>query len=91
MAVLLGLVLFALAQVALATVILIDGPSVRDPVYGRKLARLRKRLATDPGQPRPLTIVQVGSSRTAVGLRGREAEPWLAGQAERSAERSHGT
>ena len=79
-AVLLGLVLFALGQAALAAILLVDGLSVRDPVQGRKLGYLRRRLAVDAAEPRPLTVVQVGSSRTAVGLRGREVEPWLAGR-----------
>jgi hypothetical protein len=77
-AILLGLALFALCQGALAAIILIDGSSFRDPAHGRKLGYLDKRLAEIPDKPGPLTILQVGSSRTAAGLRGPAAEPWLA-------------
>jgi hypothetical protein len=42
-------------------------PQLRDPEYGRKLTRLRQRLAERP-HGRPL-IVALGSSRTSMGLR----------------------
>jgi hypothetical protein len=72
-AVLIGLALFLVGQVAVARAVLWDN-SLRDQDYAHKLALLRARLAASP---RPLTVVQVGSSRTVFGLRGGEAEPWL--------------
>jgi hypothetical protein len=79
-AVVLGLLLFGLLQAGLAAAVLLRGPAVRDPGHGRKLACLRKRLAAVSGTGRPLTIVQVGSSRTAAGLRGDQVEARLAGR-----------
>jgi hypothetical protein len=73
-AVLLGLVLFALAQVVLAQLIVCRGLALRDPAWAHKVGKLQQRLA---GSPRPLLVVQVGSSRTVCGLRGQVAEPWL--------------
>jgi hypothetical protein len=73
-AILLGLVLFALSQEG---IVVGDWPSLRDPCYGRKLARLKQRLTSSAGQDRPLCVVQIGSSRTIFGLRGQVAEPWL--------------
>jgi hypothetical protein len=72
-ALLVALAVFALTQAALAAGLL-RALSLCDPDHDRKLARLQARLRA---QPRPLTVVQVGSSRTAFGLRGREVEPWL--------------
>jgi hypothetical protein len=46
-------------------------PSARDPLFGRKLALLRQRLATEPD--RPLVLV-LGTSRSALGLRFDDAE-----------------
>jgi hypothetical protein len=64
---------FAALQVGLA--VAADWlPAVRDPVYADKVARLRARLA-DPG--RPFTVVMLGSSRTAYGLRGAVLEERL--------------
>lgn len=40
-------------------------PSLRDPEYGRRAARLKARVAENPG--RPLALV-VGSSRTSMGV-----------------------
>jgi hypothetical protein len=74
-ALLLGLALFVLAQVVLAVAVLRDGATVRDPAYGAKLQRLKRRLAASP---RPLLAVQLGSSRTAYGFWGLQAEPDLA-------------
>jgi hypothetical protein len=76
-AVLLGLALFVLSQAGFAVIVLSDAPSVREPPFGRKLALLKKRLTVESGQERPVTVVQVGSSRTAFGLRGQVAERWL--------------
>lgn len=64
-AVLWGVVLLGLSQLALA-VLLEVRPEIRDPEYGIKLARLRALLASAPG--RPLVLV-LGSSRAAMGFR----------------------
>ncbi|HKB38309.1 MAG TPA: hypothetical protein VKD72_17820 [Gemmataceae bacterium] len=64
-AVLSGLVLFALTQLGLGLAIALCLPSVRDPFYSQKAARLKRRLAADPA---PLTVVMLGSSRTAYGF-----------------------
>ncbi len=74
-AVLAGIALFALAQGVLAVAVMQAGLRVRDPAYAAKLERLKRRLA---GSPRPLLAVGLGSSRTAYGLDGTSAEPWLA-------------
>src|SRR5947209_3513628 len=76
-AVLAGLALFALVQVALAPLFLHRGLCLRDPAYGHKVRRLKERLA---GEPRPLLVVGIGSSRTLFGLRGEVAQPWLSEQ-----------
>jgi hypothetical protein len=73
-AVLVGLALFALVQVVLAPAVLRWGLCLRDPGYGHQVSRLKQRLAE---RPRPLLVVQVGSSRTLFGLRGQVAEPAL--------------
>jgi hypothetical protein len=41
-------------------------PGIRDPEYGRRVDRLRARLAENPGRP---SIVLIGSSRAAMGVR----------------------
>lgn len=41
-------------------------PTVRDPEYGRRLARVKERQAETAGRP---FVVMLGSSRTAMGLR----------------------
>lgn len=58
----------ALAVVALhaGMVALVADPRVRDPEYGRRLARLRDRAAENPGRP---LVVVVGSSRVTMGVR----------------------
>jgi hypothetical protein len=76
--VLCGLALFALGQAALAVQVLGGGLWVRDPNFAAKRARLQGRLARPAGAEKPALVVQVGSSRTVFGLRGQEAEPWLA-------------
>ncbi len=72
-ALLAGFVLFFLAQAVLSAWLL-RALNLSDPDHERKVSRLQGRLR---GQPRPFTVVQVGSSRTAFGLRGGEVEPWL--------------
>lgn len=57
-----ALLLHAVAVCALDVV----WPELRDPEYGRRVNRLRARVAEHPG--RPLVLV-VGSSRTAMGVR----------------------
>jgi hypothetical protein len=64
-AVLSGLVFFALMQLGLGLGIALCLPSVRDPFYSQKAARLKQRLAAEPA---PLTVVMLGSSRTAYGF-----------------------
>jgi hypothetical protein len=75
-AVLVGLVLVLLVQVGLALALEWYGSSLHDSIYGQKVRQLKHRLKTGPA--RPLLAVQVGSSRTLNGMRGRAAEPWLA-------------
>lgn len=41
-------------------------PALRDPEYGRRVARLKERLAENPGRP---LVVVIGSSRAAMGVR----------------------
>jgi hypothetical protein len=48
-----------------AVLLALQDPRVRDPEYGLRAARLRERLAENPG--RALVLV-VGSSRTAMGV-----------------------
>jgi hypothetical protein len=47
----------------------------RDPVFGYKAARLLRR--TVAAEVRPLTVVMLGTSRTAYGLQGRKLEERL--------------
>jgi hypothetical protein len=56
---------FACAQLGLALAMEHWRPELRDPEYGAKRARLRARLAENPG--RPLLLV-LGSSRTNLGI-----------------------
>jgi hypothetical protein len=55
-----------MAQVFLLFTLEYLRPELRDPEYGYKLARLRRRLAEAPGQP---LVLVLGSSRTLMGLR----------------------
>src|SRR5690242_16707864 len=48
----------------------------RDPVFGYKAARLRSR--TVASSVHPLTVVMLGTSRTAYGLQGKKLEEYLA-------------
>ncbi|HET6574675.1 MAG TPA: hypothetical protein VFG68_13795 [Fimbriiglobus sp.] len=41
-------------------------PRLRDPEYGKRLARVRARVAEYPGRP---LVLAIGSSRTAMGVR----------------------
>lgn len=50
-------------------------PRVRDPLYGDKFVKLRRRVA---GEPRPATVVMLGSSRTGLAFHGRRVEESLA-------------
>jgi hypothetical protein len=76
--VLLGLALFVLTQVVLVPATLLEWLPLRDPDHAHKVHLLRRRLETPVGSVRPLSVVQIGSSRTVYGLRGQVAEPWLA-------------
>jgi hypothetical protein len=75
-ALLAGLTTFLLTQAVLTAVVQL-GADLRDPPFTTRVSRLKGRLEASP---RPLTLVQVGSSRTIYGLRGGEAEPWLGEQ-----------
>jgi hypothetical protein len=70
-----GLLAFAAFQGGLAVAIECWLPELRDPDYAYKAALLRGRAGRGPD--RPLTVVMVGSSRTAFALQGArlEAEP----------------
>jgi hypothetical protein len=76
-AVLLGCGLFVLAQLLLAMCVQTRWSGLRDPDHDHKMCVLEARLVPEPGQPRPLSVVQFGSSRTVYGLRGQVAEPLL--------------
>jgi hypothetical protein len=52
---------------------------LRDPAFGFKSARLRRRLRPAAGQ-QPRLVVMLGSSHVADALRGRLVEPDLAGR-----------
>jgi hypothetical protein len=78
-AVLIGVGLFVLCQAALLAVLQDGRGPLCDPDFGHKMRLLRRRVAPEGGD-RPLCVVQLGTSRTAFGLRGRAAEPWLAGR-----------
>src|SRR5438552_1029215 len=62
-----GLACFVAAQLAFFLAAEQWQPKLRDPEYGRKLERLRSRLAENP-QARPL-ILTLGSSRVSMGIR----------------------
>ncbi len=66
---------FVALQVGLAVASRAWLPELHDPSYAYKAARLRARLAT---ADRPTTVVMLGSSRTAFGLRGMMLEDRLA-------------
>jgi hypothetical protein len=70
-----GFAAFVALQAGLSVVIERGLPELRDPWYADKAARLRRR-ARD-ASVRPLTVVVLGSSRTAYGLRASEMEPGL--------------
>jgi hypothetical protein len=74
-----GLTLFVVAQVALAGAVWGNwGPRLRDPNCAHKVRLLQARLQPRPNSPRPLSVVQIGSSRTVYGVRGQAVEPRLA-------------
>ena len=73
-AVLWGFVLFAVVQ----CVIGLSSeryPRIRDPLYGDKLVKLQRRFPT--GEPRPLTVLMLGSSRTGLAFHGKRIEQQL--------------
>lgn len=69
-----ALIGFVLLEAGLAVKVLRDPLLRRDDAWQRKLRRHRQRMKDDPT---PFVVAQVGSSRTAVGLCGEEAEPLL--------------
>lgn len=58
-------------------------PRLRDPLYGDKFAKLRKKLDAAPAGS--ATVVMLGSSRTGLAFHGWRAEQLLAAEAGRSA------
>lgn len=64
--VLTALLAFLALNVGLVAAMDFAFPQVRDPEYGRRVVRLQKRLAENPGRP---LVVAIGSSRTAMGVR----------------------
>ena len=62
-----GLVAFAVFQLGLAAVIETGAPEIRDPLYGRRLHLIQKRFRAQPEMP--WTVVMMGSSRTAQSFR----------------------
>lgn len=62
-----GAVGFCALQLALTIAVESRFPEFRDPVFGHKITRLKQRT-TGP-EPRPLTIVMLGSSRTVGGFK----------------------
>jgi hypothetical protein len=75
-AVLWGVVVFAVGQMALAAAIEWRLPELREPNYGHKVRRLLRRLGESPAPPR--AVVMLGSSRTMYALRGQDVEHALA-------------
>jgi hypothetical protein len=69
-----GLALFLLQQLGLAVSIAVWLPGLRDPQYAHKVTGLKERMETSP---QPLSIVMLGSSRTAYGLAASGLEPPL--------------
>lgn len=67
-----ALLSFAVAQLGLGWLLVSSKPQWRDPAYGRKIVRLKERLSASGD--RPLSVVVLGSSRTAWGLRGKIIE-----------------
>jgi hypothetical protein len=63
----------AVAVMHLAALLFLDEirPGIRDPEYGRRVRHLRHRLAEDPARP---SVLVIGSSRTAMGVRPSEWE-----------------
>jgi hypothetical protein len=67
-----AVVVFVACQAVLSVLIETNLPELRDPPYWVKHRRLRQRLAEAHGHP--VTVVMLGSSRTAYGLHGQLLE-----------------
>jgi len=67
-----GLAAFVAFQLGLAAVVEIGMPEVRDPLYGRRLHLVQKRLRAEPAKP--WTVMMLGSSRTEHAFRVRKDE-----------------
>lgn len=65
-ALLCGLAAFVAMELLLSAAMDYYEPALRDPLWGRKIALLRTRLAEEPDRP---LVVVLGSSRAALGLR----------------------
>src|SRR5438067_1942185 len=74
-AILIGLGLFCAVQLTVSIGAPWLMPWMREPVYGRKLVCLRKRIKSTPKSS--LVVVVIGSSRTLNGLRGEVVESIL--------------
>jgi hypothetical protein len=69
-----GLAAFVALQLGLAAAVELWLPTLRDPFYAHKAARLKQRVS---GGPQPFTVVMLGTSRTTYGLQGRRVEQAL--------------
>jgi hypothetical protein len=69
-----GVVCFAAVQLGLGLASELY-PRIRDPLYGDKLVKLKRRL---PAAERPPTVVMLGSSRTGLAFHGKRVEAQLA-------------
>jgi hypothetical protein len=78
-----GVAIFAAVQLGLGLASELY-PRLRDPLYGDKLVKLKRRLPAAPAD-RPPTVVMLGSSRTGLGFHGRRAEHHLAAELGRPA------
>src|SRR5438552_11040791 len=58
---------FLFLQAGLALAVHFLRPALRDPIYFGRVAQFAERIQ---GAPSPLSIVMLGSSRTAYGFRG---------------------
>ena len=63
-----GLVVYLAMQAGLVLLLTVGMTWLRSPNYGHKLHGLRARIKPAPRQP--FTVVMLGSSRTAKGVRG---------------------
>lgn len=72
-----GLLAFLVVQAVVAVIARCHPWVFRDRFHGPRVRYYHRHLAV---QPRPLIVVQLGSSRTGCGLRGKVASPDLSGR-----------